>query len=148
MKELSEYITEYVSSGRGKKPYFPEDLKDIKNVIEFLEINGFSDATKRTDTESMPEILSTFKKSNEPVYIYNEYYISGEYSYWLRFYYTEKPTRSITEENPIFTVSFNPSYHNSSDPDTYFIEKTVGDTIKQINRDEFMELLKSHFGWS
>ena len=144
MKELSEYITEYVSSGRGKKPSFPEDLKDIKNVIEFLEINGFSDATKRTDTESMPEILSTFKKSNEPVYIYNEYY---KYSYWLRFYYTEKPTRNITEENPIFTVSFNPSYH-SSDPDTYFIEKTVGDTIKQINRDKFMELLKSHFGWS
>jgi hypothetical protein len=146
MKELSEYITEYVSSGRGKKPSFPKDLKDIKKVTEFLETKGFSDASQRTNTESMPDILSAFKKSNEPVYIYNEYHTNGEYSYWLRFFYTEKPTRNITEENPIFTVSFNPSFH-SSDPNTYFIEKTVGDTIKQITRDEFMELLKSHFGW-
>lgn len=147
MKELTEYITEYVSSGRGKKPSFPKDLKDIKNVIEFLEMNGFSDATPRTDTESMPDILSAFKRSNEPIYIYHEYDISREYSYWLRFFYTEKPTRNITEENPIFTVSFNPTY-NSSDPDTYFIEKTIGDSITKINRDEFMELLNKHFGWS
>ena len=144
MKELSEYITEYVSSGRGKKPSFPKDIKDIKMVIEFLEMNGFSDATQQTDTESMPEILSKFKKSNEPIYIYSEYNIgdSKEKSYWLRFFDTKKPTRNITEENPIFTVSY------TSYDEHYFIEKTVGETITRISREEFMDLLNKHFGWS
>lgn len=142
---LSEYITEYVSSGRGKKPSFPKDIKDIKMVIEFLEMNGFSDATQQTDTESMPEILSKFKKSNEPIYIYSEYNIgdSKEKSYWLRFFDTKKPTRNITEENPIFTVSYT-----SYDKEHYFIEKTVGEIITKISREEFMDLLNKHFGWS
>lgn len=145
MKELSEYITEYVSSGRGGKMRFPE-LNDLKKVIDFLEIKGFSDITPRDRYGVIKDILPAFKRSKEPAYVYDASVINekGEKSYWLRFFYSEEPTKEITEENPIFSVSYNASYGTEH----YFIEKTVGEVIKEISREEFLELLKSRFGWS
>ena len=150
MKRLTEYITEYVSSGRIR-PSFPKDtdLKDITNLIDFLESVGFRNATGNTaDIKIMSSIISVFEKSNKPVYIFNEYHIDGVKSYWLRFFSTYNKTRNITEDNPIFTISYNPWRSNSGSA-SYFIEKTVGDeTITQMTREEFMDLLNKHFGWN
>jgi hypothetical protein len=149
MKRLSEYITEWISSGRTRYHSFPKDtdLKDNTELIDFLESMGFYNATGNTDVELMPSILSTFKKSNKPVYVLNEYHIDGAKSYWLRFFNAHNNTRNITENNPIFTISYNAS-HSGSGSVTYYIEKTVGDeTIKQVTREEFMGLLDKHFGW-
>lgn len=139
MKEISEYITEWVSSGkRSSRSQFPENIEDMNDVIRFLEMKGFVDAGT---SDNMGAIDDLFNKTKTPVFTYNTMMHKG--GYWLRFYDPGKNRIEITWENPIYTIEYKKGGNEN-----YFIEVTKGSpTIKALNKKKFHDLLKENLYW-
>lgn len=69
MRELSEYITEYVSSGRGvaKRLMDAENITTLDELVNFLDMLGY----KQVD---MCDIREMLKSQNGNVYCFNKKY--------------------------------------------------------------------------
>lgn len=79
MKDITRYITEYVSSGRNKQKYtsVPKNRTDRNKILAFLEMSGFGEYTGDMKGMSMTDLCvqlrNTSKITSSAIYWIDEY---------------------------------------------------------------------------
>ena len=129
MKTISNYILERLNPRHLGSGRFPIN-GTIKDMIEFLEDNGFTE-TKWKDLS----IFAIFKETH------TKQYSIGSAGSITRFWFADTSNGPVSRNNPVFLIK---TYEMSGKREFAYSEKDLNFMCSQ---QEFLEMLNKRFGW-
>lgn len=82
LDSLSAYITEYVSSGRGRITYYEFPSKpDKSEILDWLDANAFEELENKNFTKGAMDLSDHYEKTGSKCYIVGEF--ENEDNSWI-----------------------------------------------------------------
>jgi hypothetical protein len=82
LDSISAYITEYISSGRGRKTYYEFPSKPDKDgTLEWLDANGFEELENKNFTKGGIDLSEHYEKTGNKCFIVGPF--ENGYTSWI-----------------------------------------------------------------
>lgn len=125
MKDITSYITEYVSSGRGNNGFkydsdgYPAKRTDLDTIIDFLENSGYKLCARDLSYKSMDDLCKKMcrlcRRKNQKIY-WIDSYVSDKETWNIVFSYPPNKKSDLECMFRINTSDSIPDTYDSYDP--------------------------------